>query len=50
MRPKTRYLTPQECVEYADRQSREVPEDMRLQVYWRTIIALAICQPKVEEG
>lgn len=36
-------LTPQQCVEYASEKSRDLPEPLRLHVYWGTILALALC-------
>lgn len=43
-----RQMTPQECVEYAVEQSRDLPEPLRLRVYWGTLIALAVHQPQIE--
>ena len=46
-RPRYRDMTPQECVEYAARKSDGLPEPLRLQVYWGTIMALAINPPRL---
>lgn len=45
MSKKTRFWTPQECIEYAEKKSKEVPESMRLEVYWGTIKAMILSPP-----